>query len=777
MSSSTAEERTLAVLFAPENSTHAPQVREQLLDSGFTVVEDGDFYGEELEEAGFDLGLGVGEQAPVDVKENVKMMHTALLLEKEEAVAGLKQFKAESATMIPDLRMFAAPSASAAAMAIDVLFPRQPLSPSATSPTATSFPSLDNSTPTSKPKPFALSNLAFSGSSKRSSTPPSSASKLSPSIVRALEELEERERKRSTGSRSSRGSRHSTPRAVSRASGFASTDAEVGFGEDAQEQQERRVFTAHSRESSEDFDVEEELVTEDEAEEAVSEAAASEALSAEPFEQDEDAPEADEDVFETSSVVTSPSLLSAPSLTRVTSNISSSSAVSSETSFRARPAPSSTPSVQPRMTKAAALRLGIALPPTTPRRSSEASTAASEAAPPLPRAVPLPKSLAAPSIAPRMTKSASLRTGQDAPASMQRPAKRQSISTAERAAMDRLARRHSIQVPSLSAEPAVAVRLSRAALLRQGKEVPPTTPRLSRQSSATSTEELRPPSSTATKRPSLSANLKALREPVLAPRSTRSSALRAGGGGSVADSPSMARGRSLGSLEDLVTEQQRVKSAFDFDGVPGHKRRESIPVKATQPPKVQVRMSKTARLRNGIVEEDAAGGTAMRRAKTESTSFAGVPGHPRQESIAVASSKPPSITPRPNRAMLLRQGSDELPRAVSPLASRRAATSLGVPTASLPPRASSALSRSSVAPPAPTPSKPTIAPRSNKAAELRAAKKAAEVAKEQQVPVKTPFKARPAPGSRVTPGKIGSRPSTSLGLALREATNSPSGLR
>ncbi|GAA6026928.1 hypothetical protein JCM8097_005970 [Rhodosporidiobolus ruineniae] len=767
--SSTAQ-RTLAVLFAPHNQLHAQQIRQLLVDDGFKVTAEDKLPGEELEEAGLDLGLGVGgEDGAQDEYKEDGVLHVVLVLEREDAVSRLKESRSSSiATDFPELRIFAAPSASAASMAIDVLFPSLPPSPAPQSPSTLSFPS--TSPTTSKPKPFALSNLAFQ-EAQAASTPSPAERRLSPSIERALEEQAEREERRRTGSGSTRSS-VSTPRIASRASGFASTQAEDGFTQDEGEMRERRVFTAHSRESSADFDA----VADEEDEAAADEAAEGEAAVGTENVQDEAVEPAvtsdlvlelqqDDDVVSLDlDASTSPSLLSAPTLSRTTSNLSAASSSSnpSSSSFRARPAPSSKPSIQPRLSKTAALRLGISLPPTAPRRqSSETSTSDAARPPSVARVVPTPKSLAAPSIAPRMTKTASLRSGQDASAPTPKPVKRHSMGTAERAAMDRLARRHSVAAGVTPApEPAVAVRMSRAAMLRQSKDVPPPAPRLSRQSSATSADELvKPASSTATKRLSLSANLKSLREPLVAPRSTRSSTLR--NGSDALQSPPMSRGRSLGTVDELLAAQQkdREREPVDFSNTPGHKRRESVSVRATAPPKMEVRMSKAARLRAGMPAFEEPKSEEMKRAKTEPTAnaYEGVPGHRRPSSFTVASTKAPSITPRLNRAVLLRQSSDDASSAARRPSSAMA--SLAAPSPAKPLRAPSrsggaatSSSASSTAAPA-----PAIAPRLNRAAELRAAKKAGET----------------TPKKPVAGAKPAGRPSTSLGLALRELTNSP----
>ncbi|GAA5913956.1 hypothetical protein JCM5296_004490 [Sporobolomyces johnsonii] len=779
-------ERTLAVLFAPEGPAHREAVQKLVLEAGFAIAAEDSLSGEELEEAGLDLGLGVGEEGVTNENKEGELVHTVWVLERKSAVNGLKELKTNDiASTFSDVRVFAAPSASAAAMAIDVLFPSLD---AITSPTPVAIlPNGHDTSPTPappaetvKPKPFALSNLAWEAPTSTSS--PFSTRTLSPSIEKALEELEAREERRrasnGTSNRSS-GSTSSTPRVESRGSGsrIASNLSEGEFTDEEEEVQERRVFTTHSREPTEEYDV---YPPEDTATYEVEDGLDGEEVTG----LEESDMVAREGAPSISASESSPSL-SPPPLKSVSSSISSTSTKSSTpasaTSFRARPAPAA-PSAQPRMTKAAALRLGIPLPPTTPRqRSSSSVETTSSLASATPRAVPAPRSLAAPSIAPRSTKSSALRAGQDAASSnaqTPRPVKRQSISTSERAAMDRLTRRHSVQVPSLTAEPTVAVRMSKTALLRAGMELPPTTPKArSRQSSvasfsstssaAASDAVLDDAAAKKARRATVSASLKSLREPAVAPRSTKASALRSG---TPIESPSMSRGRSLGTLEDLVEEMQSSRPS-GFEGIPGHKRRESIQVKATLPPKVEVRMSRAARLRNG----DAVESPVMRRTQTEPVSFEGVPGHKRRESVPVASlSKPPSVTPRLNRAVLLRQGSSDS-TIVSPLVTRRPASAL----ASLPPRAPSAVSSRSSAVAAPTrsPKKPSIAPRLNKAAELRATKKSA--AEKEQAPLSGAIKTkktRPA-GPALALAKRGpARPATSLGLATAfgEVTNSSS---
>ena len=278
-------------------------------------------------------------------------------------------------------------------------------------------------------------------------------------------------------------------------------------------------------------------------------------------------------------------------------SLSSTTSASSSTSFKARPAPPP-PTAQPRMTKSAALRMGIPLPPTTPRAKSSSSietlSSLSSAAP---RVVPTPKSLAAPSVTPRMTKSSALRTGQALPTNQTpRPAKRQSISTSERAALDRLTRRQSVHLPTPAVPPIpVEVRMSKAAMLRMGIPNPETSPRSHSRQSSTNSFASSSETTSVTKherRASVSASLKSLREPAVVPRSTKSSSLRTG---IANNSPTKARRGSIAILGDAEEGEQR----STFEGIPGHKRRESIQVESTRRPAVEVRMSRASMLRNG----------------------------------------------------------------------------------------------------------------------------------------------------------------------------------
>jgi hypothetical protein len=136
--------------------------------------------------------------------------------------------------------------------------------------------------------------------------------------------------------------------------------------------------------------------------------------------------------------------------------------------------------------------------------------------------------------------------------------------------------------------------------------------------------------------------------PDIVPRTTRSAALRAG---QVVDKkPSAPRAP--------LTKEQLAKT---FANVPGHKRAESISVASTAAPVIAPRMTRAAALRLGIQPE-----TQSRRRTISSddfprNTFEGIPGHKRRESIAVASVKAPTMAPRLNESAALRVQKSDAP--------------------------------------------------------------------------------------------------------------------
>ena len=142
-------------------------------------------------------------------------------------------------------------------------------------------------------------------------------------------------------------------------------------------------------------------------------------------------------------------------------------------------------------------------------------------------------------------------------------------------------------------------------------------------------------------------------KPDIVPRTTKAASLRAGV--PVEQRPSGPR-RPL-SKEAL---------AKTFANVPGHKRTETITVASTAPPVVAPRMTRAASLRLGQQPppKPVRGTTSDTAARTKPTTrgtFDGVPGHKRRETISVASTKTPTVAPRTNRSAALRALKDTAP--------------------------------------------------------------------------------------------------------------------
>lgn len=256
--------------------------------------------------------------------------------------------------------------------------------------------------------------------------------------------------------------------------------------------------------------------------------------------------------------------------------------------------------------------------------------------------------------------------------------------------------------------------------------------------------------------------------PNITPRMTKAAALRAG-----VDFEVTARGPRVAPTRE---EQKQA-----FMDVPGHKRSSTIQVASTAAPAIAPRMTKAAALRQGIqlppkmVRAVSASGAGSR----SSDVFEGVPGHKRRESISVLSTRPPAVAPRPNKSAALRAEKDKAPPTsfqfrspvartpsrTSSIGSRpSSAQSVRAPAPVTPMKRvpSAPAAGPSSAPPSmrrvpsePVPSSspvaappalkrrlsslgaPAIAPRPNKSAQLRAAKMEAANALAQKTPPRT----------------------------------------
>ncbi len=128
-------------------------------------------------------------------------------------------------------------------------------------------------------------------------------------------------------------------------------------------------------------------------------------------------------------------------------------------------------------------------------------------------------------------------------------------------------------------------------------------------------------------------------KPDIVPRMSRAAALRVG-----IDIDAGKPRRLIATAESL---------AKTFSGVPGHKRSETIHVASTAPPTVAPRMTRAASLRLGQQLEPKPK-VRPSISTTNSDTFEGVPGHKRRETITVASIRPPAVAPRINRSAALR---------------------------------------------------------------------------------------------------------------------------
>jgi len=172
-------------------------------------------------------------------------------------------------------------------------------------------------------------------------------------------------------------------------------------------------------------------------------------------------------------------------------------------------------------------------------------------------------------------------------------------------------------------------------------------------------------------RPAPSSNAK----PDIVPRTTKAAALRA-------NQAAMEKTGGVHIPHVARAPPSKDKLAQTFANVPGHKRRETITVASTAAPTIAPRMTRAASLRLGttpakpppgqrkrsLTDEDKEGGrpghgrTASEIVeKMNERMFEGVPGHKRRESFAVASVKAPTVAPRLNKSAALRAEKDKAP--------------------------------------------------------------------------------------------------------------------
>ncbi|CEH18894.1 Nucleoside diphosphate kinase [Ceraceosorus bombacis] len=214
----------------------------------------------------------------------------------------------------------------------------------------------------------------------------------------------------------------------------------------------------------------------------------------------------------------------------------------SGSAFRARPLPASTHSAtrQPRLSRAAALRMGVDLPAPPVRKATEAEkNAASNDSIELgisglrKAKAQRPTSIAQPTTAPRMNRAAAIRAGIELP-----PAPVRKPSTEHKKVVDTGVELGISGVPKTKAArpasiagPTQAPRMNRAAAIRAGLELPPTAPRTRAISSATNGTDVSKSSSVGNVGISglpraEAAKPKSLQAPSVVPRGNRASVAR-----------------------------------------------------------------------------------------------------------------------------------------------------------------------------------------------------------------------------------------------------------
>ncbi|KAJ6559183.1 hypothetical protein DFH09DRAFT_1485018 [Mycena vulgaris] len=246
--------------------------------------------------------------------------------------------------------------------------------------------------------------------------------------------------------------------------------------------------------------------------------------------------------------------------------------------------------------------------------------------------------------------------------------------------------------------------------------------------------------------------------PDIVPRTTRAAALRAG----VVFEKAAPRAP--------LTKEQLAKT---FANVPGHKRAESIAVASTAAPAIAPRMTRATALRLGLPPPAPVSRQSGTAASAKQT-FEGVPGHKRRETISVSSVQAPSVAPRLNKSAELRAAKDQAPPSsfqYSPvgltimtlpgLSRSNSTSSLQTKSLSRPASAASAIapSRPAARPARPSSVSPTLTNRNGSAGASNGVPAAS-------APADAPVRPKPRPSSISTPSIA---PRTNRSAALRAA--------
>ncbi|GAC95184.1 hypothetical protein PHSY_002759 [Pseudozyma hubeiensis SY62] len=331
--------------------------------------------------------------------------------------------------------------------------------------------------------------------------------------------------------------------------------------------------------------------------------------------------------------------------TAATSVRPQSRASSAHPTFKARPIPTtvkSAPSIQPRLSKAAALRMGVQLPDSPARVASRNVSPTKDSASVgisgvVKRPVAPPVSLKAPSIAPRLNKAAMARQGGPSAAA-----------------------------PELAGRPASAA----AGATRHAF---PTT--LSTSADAAPRKQVDFSNTPGHKRHSLigKTTIASIAPPTIAPRQNRASmsriqpqtlataSSRPTSRDAASAPPSSFKGASLARRSSVSTPQSaahRDRAPVDFTATPGHKRTSlSLSIPSLAAPSLAPRQNRASLARTQQPSGTASPRLTEKSPAVKATDFTAVAGHKRSSlSFSLSSLRAPSIEPRLNRAAGVRMG-------------------------------------------------------------------------------------------------------------------------
>lgn len=274
--------------------------------------------------------------------------------------------------------------------------------------------------------------------------------------------------------------------------------------------------------------------------------------------------------------------------------------------FKARAIPDSMKeaSIKPRLSKAAALRMGLPLPEAPKRRESSSTSKVSSTLgiSGLPRSdITVPKSLQAPSIAPRLNRVAAARTNAEISSVS-------SVASKERKPIDfsntpgHKRQPTSTSRPASLAAPTLAPRLNKIAAARLGETINEKVAS-ARSTTSNSPDQARKPvdysDTPGHKRMSIGpSSIKSLQAPTLAPRANRVSMSRLGGSLDLPPKSTITKSEPLRASVKAVGKENQIRREVDYSNTPGHKRVSTgAAIASLAQPSITPRINATARKR------------------------------------------------------------------------------------------------------------------------------------------------------------------------------------